>query len=100
MWDWGSIYMPPIPRFEKTSVPLINKQQLPLLSTSNQSQQSTYTFKLLVSTSIFKSYIFKMVQLSMIAIVLTSALSSLVAANSCKSGGIYCGYGLMARGRL
>ncbi|ESZ90955.1 hypothetical protein SBOR_8673 [Sclerotinia borealis F-4128] len=39
-----------------------------------------------------------MVQLSMIAIVLTSALSSLVAAKSCKRGGIYCGTDLLRRG--
>ncbi|KAM0124255.1 hypothetical protein ACHAP3_010461 [Botrytis cinerea] len=39
-----------------------------------------------------------MVQLSTIAIVLASALSSIVAAKSCKSGGIYCGTYLLKRG--
>lgn len=40
-----------------------------------------------------------MVQLSTIAIVLASALSSIVAAKSCKSGGIYCGTYLLKRGQ-
>ncbi|TGO53819.1 hypothetical protein BCON_0117g00110 [Botryotinia convoluta] len=39
-----------------------------------------------------------MVQLSTIAIVLASALSSIVAAKSCNSGGIYCGTYLLKRG--
>ncbi|TVY81594.1 hypothetical protein LSUE1_G008166 [Lachnellula suecica] len=39
-----------------------------------------------------------MVQTSIIAIALTSALSSLVAANSCKTGGIYCGTSLLKKG--
>ncbi|KAF7858936.1 hypothetical protein EAF04_008977 [Stromatinia cepivora] len=39
-----------------------------------------------------------MVQLSMITIVLASALSGLVAAKSCKTGGIYCGTYLLKRG--
>jgi hypothetical protein len=41
-----------------------------------------------------------MVQLSIIAIALTSALSGLVAAKSCKTGGIYCGTSLLDRGKL
>ncbi|KAF7905692.1 hypothetical protein EAE99_011993 [Botrytis elliptica] len=39
-----------------------------------------------------------MVQLSTITIVLASVLSSIVAAKSCNSGGIYCGTYLLKRG--
>ncbi|TVY31705.1 hypothetical protein LOCC1_G008511, partial [Lachnellula occidentalis] len=39
-----------------------------------------------------------MVQLSKMTIALTSVLSTLVAAKSCKSGGIYCGKSLLDRG--
>ncbi|TVY25252.1 hypothetical protein LHYA1_G006993 [Lachnellula hyalina] len=39
-----------------------------------------------------------MVQLSTMTIVLTSVLSTLVAAKSCKRGGIYCGKSLLDRG--
>ncbi|TGO40103.1 hypothetical protein BHYA_0042g00360 [Botrytis hyacinthi] len=39
-----------------------------------------------------------MVQLSTITIILTSALSSIVAAKSCNTGGIYCGTYLLKRG--
>ncbi|KAF7919370.1 uncharacterized protein EAE97_011702 [Botrytis byssoidea] len=39
-----------------------------------------------------------MVQLSTIAIILASALSSIVAAKSCNTGGIYCGTYLLKRG--
>ncbi|TGO53049.1 hypothetical protein BOTNAR_0306g00120 [Botryotinia narcissicola] len=39
-----------------------------------------------------------MVQLSTITIILASALSSIVAAKSCNTGGIYCGTYLLKRG--
>lgn len=40
-----------------------------------------------------------MVQISLIAIVLTSALTSLVVADNCNTGLMYCGSTLFAKGK-
>jgi len=76
-----------------------HQQQLPSYLQSNLKQYSRNYQQISISKIILISTL-KMVQLSTMTIILTSVLSTLVAAKSCKRGGIYCGKSLLDRGKL